>query len=146
MFKFSRRSEERMQGIHPDLVLIATEAIKISPIDFGIPADGGVRTVARQHEMFMDPDIQTNCDGITTQSNHQAKEDGYGHALDVYAYINGEASWKRHHMAMIHTAFQIAFERLLNEDRLFCVLAWGGTFGSSDMTGWDSAHHELRYI
>lgn len=136
-----------MKGVHPDMILIAAGGLNICPIDIGIPQDAGVRTTERQHAMFLDPNIQTNADGYNQLSNHQIPPGGeFGMALDVYAYINGKPSWARHHLAMIHTAFQITADRLLSEDRITHRLAWGGTFGSNDMTGWDSAHHELRDI
>mgnify|MGYP002755311034 CR=1 FL=1 len=40
--------------------------------------------------------IVTNCDGYTHKSNHQAKSDGYGHAVDFAIYdpsIPGNIDW-----------------------------------------------------
>lgn len=143
IYQFSTRSKERMTGVHPGLILIFEEAIKISPIDFGIPRDGGVRTAERQHEMFLDPDIQTNCDGFEQPGNHQIQPgEEYGMALDFYAYINGKASWQDHHLAMVAAILIVTAKRLLAEGRISIKLRWGGTFGSNDFNGWDKPHCE----
>jgi len=142
-YEFSKRSKGRMQGVHPELALIFQEALKVSPIDFGIPGDGGVRTAERQNEMYLDPDISTNCDGYGKQSNHQVRDgEKYGMALDFYAYINGAASWKSHHLSMVVGVIMSTARRLRDEGKVKIRLTWGGTFGSNDFTGWDQCHIE----
>ena len=91
-FQFSKRSLERMEGVDPRLKEIAKHAITISKIDFGIPADGGLRTAERQAELFADG--KSKADGIHNKSRHQS-----GMALDVYAYVEGKASWETEHLA-----------------------------------------------
>jgi len=51
-FKLSRRSVSRVKGINPKLLALINAAILISPIDFGIPEHGGIRTVGQQAELF----------------------------------------------------------------------------------------------
>lgn len=98
MANFSKRSLDNLKGVHPNLVKIMQEAIKSTPVDFTITE--GLRTVARQQELYsygrtkLNPDTKkmtkvTNVDGIKKKSNHQPKSDGYGHAVDLYPYING---------------------------------------------------------
>ena len=36
MYSFSQRSKDRLKGVHPDMVKVMQEAIKESPLDFGI--------------------------------------------------------------------------------------------------------------
>ena len=93
MNKFSQRSLNSLKGIHPDLVKVMTEAVKYSPIDFTIT--DGVRTTAQQQALYAKgrtvPGTKvTNADGIRSKSNHQAKSDGYGYAVDLYAYHSGK--------------------------------------------------------
>ena len=51
----------------------------------------GLRTAAYQNELYQQgrtkpgPKV-TNCDGYNSKSNHQAKSDGYGHAIDFAIY------------------------------------------------------------
>lgn len=151
-YKFSKSSVKRMQGVHPDLIIIFTEAIKNSPIDFGIPRDGGLRTAARQHEMFLDPEIETKCDGYKNKSYHQLEnenikdeleDDDYGKALDFYAYVNGSASWAIHHLCMVASVIMTTAKRLKKEGKITIDLYWGGQFGSSDFNGWDLPHIQI---
>lgn len=89
----SSRSLENLIGVHPDLALVMTEAIKDSPQDFTIVE--GVRTVKRQRELYakgrsIPGKIVTNADGVRNKSNHQTKADGYGHAVDIYPFHEGK--------------------------------------------------------
>ena len=140
-YQFSKKSAERMKGVHPELITIFTEAIKNSPIDFGIPALGGVRTAVEQRMLF--DDGKSKCDGLHDKSNHQVKADGYGHALDFYAYVNGAASWEKHHLSMVASVIMTTAKRLKKEGKIFKSIYWGGQFGCSDFSGWDMPHIEL---
>ncbi len=44
-FKFSQRSENNLEGVHPDLILVMRQAIQTTDIDFAIIE--GVRTLER---------------------------------------------------------------------------------------------------
>jgi len=48
-FKLGAQSEKNLIGVHPDLVLVVREAIKITDIDFKVIE--GCRTLARQKEL-----------------------------------------------------------------------------------------------
>lgn len=135
-YKFSSKSSERMKGIHPDLIVIFTEAIKNSPIDFGIPKLGGMRTSEEQLALYMDE--KSKCDGVNSISNHQK-----GKALDFYAYVDGAASWKKHHLSMVASVIMTTAKRLHKEGKISHEVYWGGQFGSSDFSGWDMPHIEL---
>lgn len=133
-----------MQGVHPDLVLIFSESIKDSPIDFGIPGDGGVRTTMRQYEMYLDPMIKTNCDGHENKSLHQIREgEVHGRALDFYAYVNGKASWEKEHLCLVAGVIMATAKRLRREGKIKIEIEWGGTFGSSNFKGWDMPHTQV---
>jgi len=136
MFQFSKRSAERMQGVNLQLSNIFFEAIKISPIDFGIPRDGGVRTVAEQNCLFLED--KSKCDGVINKSNHQS-----GDALDFYAYINGKASWDKVHLAMVASCILSTAEVMRKQGKISIELRWGGSFDSDDFNGWDFPHIEI---
>lgn len=97
MYKFSNRSLKRMEGIDPRLIEIAKRALEISKIDFGIPQYGGLRSAPEQRELF-NKDL-SRCDGYNLESYHQS-----GKALDVYAYVDGKASWDSQHLMLVATA------------------------------------------
>jgi hypothetical protein len=125
-FKFSQRSLDRMVGVDQRLVDVAARALEISPIDFGIPQDGGIRTDDRQFELYSMG--KSKADGYTKKSRHQS-----GDALDVYAYVDGKASWKKEHLAIIAAAMlQAAIESGVK-------VKWGGHFKSF----YDAPHFEL---
>ena len=124
-FKFSRTSLRRREGIDPALIEILDYAIKITVIDFGIPSSGGLRTAGRQRELY--DDERSRCDGVTLVSNHQL-----GLAVDVYAYVDGRASWETEHLALVACAM------LQAASHLGYKLSWGGLWP------WDKPHFELE--
>jgi len=89
-------SLKKLEGVHPTLVKVMKAAILNSPIDFSIVE--GLRTVKRQQELYAQGrtkkgNIVTYADGVKNKSNHQAKSDGFGHAIDFAPYVNGGLDW-----------------------------------------------------
>ena len=120
-FQFSQKSLDRMKGVDPRLIQIAHAALAISPIDFGIPEDGGVRTAARQLELCEAG--KSKCDGFVKRSKHQD-----GKALDVYAFVDGKASWQEHHLTTVAAALLQAAAHFGTQ------VEWGGFWhGFRDM-------------
>jgi len=117
MFKLSQNSLNNRSGVDPRLIEISDRAIQLSIVDFGIPSSGGLRTASDQAALFAAG--KSKADGSTHKSYHQT-----GLALDVYAYVNGKASWEKEHLALIATAMlQAAAE-------LGYKLEWGGLWKS----------------
>lgn len=125
-FNFSKRSHDRMVTADPRLTEIALLAIKISKVDFGIPEFGGKRTHMEQRELF--DRRASKCDGTRIKSKHQS-----GLALDVYAYIDGKASWDIVHLTSVAVAM------LQAANTLGYKLSWGGLWTSFQ----DMPHFEL---
>ena len=61
MNRLSNRSKSRLVGINEILVQIATEGVKDSPYDYGIPLTGGLRTAEDQNKLFRQK--VSKCDG-----------------------------------------------------------------------------------
>lgn len=121
-------------GLHPDLKTLATAATKYSPIDFTLTQ--GVRTTDQQFDLFQigreyfDKTmtaqdrrawrkvgrVVTNCDGFEIKSNHQIKADGFGHAIDVAAFIPGhpELAYDKTHLMTVIGSF-LAIARFLHD-------------------------------
>jgi len=112
-YAFSDRSKDRMVGVDQRLIAVANLALQISPIDFGIPQHGGLRTAEEQRELWERKLSQL--DGHKHKSYHQS-----GKALDFYAYVNGRASWDQKHMAIVAASF------LQAGCALGYKLQWGG--------------------
>jgi peptidoglycan L-alanyl-D-glutamate endopeptidase CwlK len=80
MFKFSKRSMQRLEGVHEDLRVVMLYAIAISPVDFAITE--GLRTLDRQKQL-----VEAGA-SKTMNSRHLT-----GHAVDVAAFIGRELRW-----------------------------------------------------
>lgn len=132
-FEFGEKSKKLMIGVDMRLIEIAEHALSISLIDFGIPNSGGVRLVIEQQELFALG--VSKADGVNRRSRHQD-----GLALDVFAYVDGKASWKKAELAMIAAAM------LQSASNLGHSLYWGGLWKSKkdSLYGWDMGHFELR--
>lgn len=80
-WKFSQRSEQRLIGVHPELVRVVRRALEISEIDFAVVE--GMRTEARQAELVR---IKAS---KTMRSRHLT-----GHAVDIAPIVDGAICWK----------------------------------------------------
>lgn len=79
-FSLSKKSIDRLTGVHPDLTKIVYRAIEITTCDFAVLE--GVRSLARQEQLFNAGATQT------MNSRHLT-----GHAVDIGAYVNGSVRW-----------------------------------------------------
>jgi len=127
MFKLGQNSLNNRAGVDPRLIEISELAITISNIDFGIPSTGGLRTTADQAKLFTAN--KSKADGRTNKSYHQS-----GKALDVYAYVEGKASWDKLHLALVAAAMLQAAAQLGYK------LKWGGNWKNWQ----DMPHFELE--
>lgn len=126
MFAFSKRSLGNLEGIHPDLVKVMMEAIKTSPVDFTIT--DGVRTTPQQQALYAQGRtkpglIVTNCDGVKSKSSHQPKADGWGYAVDLYPYYNGQV--QLNDMVRLRA---IAEHILATAKKMKIKIDWGGSW------------------
>jgi len=137
MFALSNNSKIHREGIDPRLIEISDLAIQITLIDFGHGRDAGLRADERQNELFKAG--KSKADGYEKRGKHQAADDGLGKALDFYAFIDGKASWKHEHLAMVACAF------LQAASILGYKIKWGGLWRSKvhDFYGWDMPHIQL---
>lgn len=127
MFKFSKNSLLNREGVDQRLIDISNLAIQITNVDFGIPKLGGLRTVENQAALFASN--KSKADGVVNKSYHQS-----GKALDVYAYVDGKASWSKQDLAIVACAM------LQAAGELGYKLKWGGLWKSWQ----DFPHFELQ--
>lgn len=114
-FKLSETSLKRLEGVDHTLKSVIYRALEISPIDFGIPQYGGLRTAEEQNDLFSQDPPVTRVDGYKKRSRHQD-----GDAFDIYAYVDGKASWDTNHMTTVAAAI------LQAASELGVRLEWGG--------------------
>lgn len=125
-FKLSENSINNLSGVDDRIVKILELALTISIIDFGIPRYGGRRTKIIQKRLF-DKGL-SKCDGTKIKSKHQLSI-----AFDVFAYVDGKASWDRYHLTQVATAI------LQAASMLGYGLEWGGLWKNFT----DMPHFEL---
>ena len=126
-FQLGTNSINNMSGIDERLISIAELAITLTNIDFGIPNTGGLRSTEDQAKLFTSG--VSKADGRANKSYHQT-----GKAVDVYAYVDGKASWDKLHLSLIAAAMLQASSQLGFE------LKWGGLWKSWQ----DYPHFEIR--
>lgn len=80
MFVLSKKSLDRLSGVHPDLVRVVKRAIEITTVDFAVLE--GVRSKSRQEQLVKAGASQT------MNSRHLT-----GHAVDLGAYVSGSVRW-----------------------------------------------------
>lgn len=76
---------------------VTKRAIELTRVDFGVTE--GVRTTTRQLELVGKGKSQT------AQSKHLLQVTGYGHAIDVAAWLNGKINWTNRVYGPIVQAF-----------------------------------------
>ena len=126
-FKLGKNSINNLAGVDGRLIAIADLAIELTNIDFGVPSTGGLRTESDQAKLFADG--VSKADGVNNKSYHQS-----GKAMDVYAYVDGKASWDKLHLAVIASAM------LQASAQLGYKLKWGGLWKSWQ----DYPHFEIK--
>ena len=80
MYVLSKKSLDRLAGVHPDLVRVVKRAIEITTVDFAVLE--GVRSKSRQEQLVKAGASQT------MNSRHIT-----GHAVDLGAYVSGSVRW-----------------------------------------------------
>lgn len=153
MAKFGKTSLTRLEGVAPNLVKVLEAAIIDTPVDFSI--NEAVRTEKTQARYYtygrtvVNPDtgpikgnkfgmIVTNKNGTTNRSNHQIKADGYGHAVDIYPFVDGHILVNDKRVdGLLHT---IAAHIKKTAAELKIPIVWGGAWKSP----YDPPHFELK--
>ena len=120
MFKLGRRSVERLQGVHPDLVKGVERAIEMSPVDFTVLE--GLRSPERQQTLVASGASQT------LNSRHIT-----GHAVDLGAWVDNQVDWSWPLYHKIANAMKAA------ANELGVAIVWGGDW----KTFKDGPHFEL---
>ncbi len=85
MYRLGSKSLANLKGVHPRLVQVVQLAITLSAQDFTVLE--GVRSLAAQKANVAKGASQT------MDSKHLVQGDGYGHAVDLAAWVNGKVAW-----------------------------------------------------
>ena len=134
MYRFSSKSSAKLEQANEDHQRLWPEVIKWTPIDFGISFT--YRDPDEQFELYKKgrklvngvwliedrKQIVTFKDGYKKQSKHNFNP---SKAVDVYAYINGKASWDPMHLAAIGGVVMSVAAQLYKEKEMKHRLRWG---------------------
>lgn len=136
-FRFSKRSLAALEGVHPDLVRVATRAIAIGTVDFMVIE--GLRSTARQKALYAQGRAAPGkIVTWTMKSRHLAQPDGFAHAIDC---LPAPYDWRA------RRPFEQMAEAMLGAAKALGVnLRWGGDWdgdGKSERGESDLPHFEL---
>jgi peptidoglycan L-alanyl-D-glutamate endopeptidase CwlK len=118
-FDFGPNSEQRLQGVHPDLVKVVRRALELSTVDFSVSE--GLRTKERQAELFKAGKSKT------LNSRHIT-----GHAVDLYPTVKAGKDWAPADFKPVVAAMRAAAHEM------------GISIIHGADWGWDHPHHELN--
>ncbi len=124
MFKLSRRSKSRLEGVDSNLVAVVNRAIQLTTIDFGVSE--GLRSLERQQELVDKGASQT------LKSKHIT-----GRAVDLVAYIGSSVSWE----LAVYDNIADAMKQAARE--LGVVIRWGAAWHLYDMNKFNGTSEEL---
>ena len=119
-FKLSKRSLERLQGVHLDLVKVVQRAIELTTVDFAVLE--GLRTPERQQQLYKAGASQT------LNSRHLT-----GHAVDLGAWVGNQVRWD---WPLYHKIAAAMKDAAKAHD---VAIVWGGDWNSFP----DGPHFEL---
>lgn len=121
-YVLSKKSLDRLSGVHHDLVEVVKRAIEITEVDFTVLE--GVRSKARQEQLVKAGASQT------MRSRHLT-----GHAVDLGAYVAGQVRWDW----PLYYKIADAVKKAASE--LNVPIEWGGDWKSFK----DGPHFQLPF-
>lgn len=126
----SKTSLSRLKGVHPDLVRVVKRCAadwKDEVFTFGITC--GVRTVEEQRLLVKKGASKT------MRSRHIPAKNGFSHAVDVVAMLNGKVRWDY----PLYTRISLAMKAAAIKEKI--PLEWGGDW----KTFLDGPHYQLPW-
>lgn len=137
-FKLSNRSRDNLRGVHPKLVRVVERAIDITKVDFGVTC--GLRTEIEQRQLVAAGKSQT------MNSKHLRQSDGFGHAVDLVAWVHTDAganiSWELN----VYDDIADAMKKAARDIGL--SIRWGAAWHIDDLTVFSGSAEEamMQYI
>lgn len=121
-YNLGKRSLERLQGVHPDLVKVVKRAIEITDRDFTVGE--GLRTLEQQ-KINVAKGVSS-----TLKSRHIT-----GHAVDLWPLVDGKVTWDWKYYYPLADVMKKAAKEV------GVVIEWGGDWKSFP----DGPHFQLPY-
>ncbi|MWV17550.1 M15 family peptidase [Pseudomonas sp. L-22-4S-12] len=131
-FQLSKRSHQRLDGVHPDLQSVVRLAITLTDVDFCVTE--GARTAERQLELVAKgASTTTNSRHIPKKAVARPELGPVSHAVDLAAMIGAEVRWDWPLYHKLADAMKAAAAKLK------VSIVWGGDW----KTFKDGPHFEL---
>jgi peptidoglycan LD-endopeptidase CwlK len=139
MYKFSRLSLQKLQGVHPDLLECVKRVMNYQIIDFMV--SDGVRSMEAQREYFKAGTTKT------MKSKHLIQPDGFGHAVDLYPHPTNWARIQKSDAREIIRFGVLAGLMLKSAQEMGIKIRWGADWDGDgetlDHSFFDAPHYEL---
>lgn len=153
MNKFGTTSLGRLNTCHPDMVKIASLAIKRSRIDFGIAQ--GSRTWQQQLDYYLqgksklDPRVEEN----KTRAKH-VTGNGWrelSEALDFYIYhpndeLRIKLAYDRESLAYVAGVFVCCAQELFEKGEVSHLIRWGGNWDRDGVILHDQSFDDMPHV
>jgi peptidoglycan L-alanyl-D-glutamate endopeptidase CwlK len=107
MYKFGKRSTDKLVGVGESLIGVMTAAITDSPLDFAITC--GLRTVEEQKILV-----------ATGKSRTMKSKHLTGHAVDIVVFVDGKVTWEFKYYKQVATHIKKTAAKMGIE------IVWGG--------------------
>jgi len=131
-FHFGSKSLSRLEGVHPDLVKVANQAITSTTVDFCILE--GCRTMDRQRLLFQTGASMTlNSRHIPALPRGQETMGAVSHAIDIGAWVDHMVRWDWPLYLMLANTMKMAAMEV------GVPIEWGGDW----KTFKDGPHYQL---
>lgn len=132
-YKFGKTSKRKLATATVRLRSVMNEAIRISPMDFGIAE--GHRSLSTQKKYFKEG--KSKLDGVTKLSKHQQLP---SHAVDIYAYYNGKAQWDKESIIFLAGIIMAVAKKMRVR------LRWGGNWDGDGVIIHDQSFQDLVHF
>jgi peptidoglycan L-alanyl-D-glutamate endopeptidase CwlK len=119
-YTLGAKSLLELAGVHPNLAHVVHRTIALTEQDFSV--HDGLRTTAEQKE-YVRRGVSK-----TMNSMHMKQADGFGHAVDLVPFINGQLRWEWKPIFTIAVAVRKAAAELK------VPLIWGGVWDRDFLT------------
>ena len=131
-YVLGRKSLAELEGVEPRLVSVVKMAIRLTEQDFSV--HDGIRTLKEQEE-YVRRGVSK-----TMNSKHLAQPDGFGHAVDLVPYINGQLRWE---WKPIYILMEAVKQSAIDHD---VKLRWGGVWDRTLNDLGDLEHEVESYV
>lgn len=134
MYQLGNKSKAELVGVAPEIVKVVETAIAISDVDFSV--HDGIRTQEEQAKLL------ARGSSTTMNSKHLKQADGYGHAVDLVPFVDGQLRWEWEPIYKIAHAVAQAAKK--HNVKIIWGAVWDRTLDQLDTTSPESLKRECE--